>query len=677
MELYRLYYDDSGFHNRLHREVIESTYPTLSASAPAETFNIWQLSETAAEEYNAIKERYQSTLVGFEQHGYFEFYGDDARLVSQIIRSRVFEKPTGTDTRLFTAFPVDQWSAFSEMIRKKGESLALMNERADGTHRLMKYFNWKDYLPLDALIHVDGREFRIDTVDYQTGVVSLQDMTMAKEARYPIFRNESVEFVRSYYEEEAPAYDFSTEIRVMDALEQSGVSHDDFSGEQMDVIYDAAQKELDLEPLADPDFPPEQMQLIVDAEERLRESGDGIPADLLGLLSEDVMTLEEVDAARAKYQLPQEGDEKEKKNEKTEAGANPGEASRGELTPSERFSVIDVDWHPSKKEYSIWDSRLNNYYINADGNTVVFDSRWQAEDYRNDLIENYQTKAQFPPLERAKQLLNWYSIAEFGVPADFDDPAKVGIGYTTVGEEELPIEVFVNLVDFRLERFFNNELIETRQYDSMEDLIAVELGNLDYDELVSVSDEEIEAAKAVHQVTADPAGDIELRSIVLELNPDRSEEQESSEESKQKESESSLSEQHVSEQFASEQPEVETNPGSEQNNHPEVETNPDPEQEQPEAAAEPDSKQKQQERIRMKEKREKEQAVWTAKFDKLLQPSIERKYGADYFEKIPPEEAAGYFSRIEDLSAQGSGELGDKEHGGGDRNGHLGGYEDH
>ncbi|MCD8013385.1 MAG: hypothetical protein LUG99_09445 [Lachnospiraceae bacterium] len=90
---------------------------------------------------------------------------------------------------------------------------------------------------------------------------------------------------------------------------------------------------------------------------------------------------------------------------------------------------------------------------------------------------------------------------------------------------------------------------------------------------------------------------------------------------------------------------------------------------------------------RIREKREKEQAAWTAKFDKLLQPFIERKYGADYFEKILPEEAAGYFSCIEDLSVQGSGEqgsgelgsgeLGGKEQGGGDRNGYPGGYEDH
>ncbi|MCD7744129.1 MAG: DEAD/DEAH box helicase family protein [Lachnospiraceae bacterium] len=322
----------------------------LSASAPAESFTVWQLSETAAKEYDTIKERYQSTLVAFEQHGYFEFYGDDARLVSQIIRSRIFEKPAGEDTRLFTAFPVSQWAAFSEMIREKGESLALMSERPDGTHRLMKYFNWKDYLPLDAVIHVDGREFRIDTVDYQTGVVSLQDMTMAKEARYPIFRNESVEFVRSYYEEEEPVYDFSTEMRVADALEQSNVSHDDFSGEQMDVIYDAAQKELDIVPLADPDFSPEQMQLIADAEEQLQSGSAGISADLIESLSEEVMTQEEVETAREKYQLPlnEDGAERVRPREKTNDAEDIEEAADG--PENVRLKSIVLELNPAEGE---------------------------------------------------------------------------------------------------------------------------------------------------------------------------------------------------------------------------------------------------------------------------------------------------------------------------------------
>ncbi len=305
MELYRLYYDDPESKTRLHDAVFDATYPMLSRRREAEEqFTVQKLGETAAEEYDAIKKRYQNTLVGFEQHGYFEFYGEDAKLVSQIIHSRLFDKPMESGTIPFTAFPVKQWMVFSGMIREKGESIALMSERANGTHRLMKYFSWKNYLPVDETVHIDGREFRIDSVDFQNGVVSLQDMTMAKEARYPVFRSESVAFVRSYYEHEEPTFDFSTEIRVMDAVEQGGVGHDDFSGEQMDVIYDAAQKELDLEPIVNPDFSPEQMQLLEDAEERQREEGGDLSPDVIETLSADVMTQEEIDAARERYQLP-------------------------------------------------------------------------------------------------------------------------------------------------------------------------------------------------------------------------------------------------------------------------------------------------------------------------------------------------------------------------------------
>ena len=54
----------------------------------------------------------------------------------------------------------------------------------------------------------------MDTVDFERGKVSLQDMTMAKEARYPLFREEPVEFVRALYEPEEPQFDFATEEQV-------------------------------------------------------------------------------------------------------------------------------------------------------------------------------------------------------------------------------------------------------------------------------------------------------------------------------------------------------------------------------------------------------------------------------------------------------------------------------
>ncbi|HAL58298.1 MAG TPA: hypothetical protein DCP64_02195, partial [Sarcina sp.] len=71
-------------------------------------------------------------------------------------------------------------------------------------HHETKYFRGEDFLPINAEIHINDRDYRIDSVDFVNGTVSLQDMTMAREARYPLFRTESVDYVRSYYEEQYP-----------------------------------------------------------------------------------------------------------------------------------------------------------------------------------------------------------------------------------------------------------------------------------------------------------------------------------------------------------------------------------------------------------------------------------------------------------------------------------------
>lgn len=49
-----------------------------------------------ANEYNALKERYPDALVGYEQHGNFEFYGEDAKRVSELLGSKLLEKETAS-----------------------------------------------------------------------------------------------------------------------------------------------------------------------------------------------------------------------------------------------------------------------------------------------------------------------------------------------------------------------------------------------------------------------------------------------------------------------------------------------------------------------------------------------------------------------------------------------------
>ena len=128
------------------------------------------------------------------------------------------------------------------------------------------------------------------------------------------------------------------------------------------------------------------------------------------------------------------------------------------------------------------------YDVDADSVTEEFTSEWQAEAYRLEL----QGQAEQALTERAKGLISDFCRSEYGSEADFSDPAKVGVAYTTVTDDEIPVQVNIDLVNFRLERYLDDEHLETRQYGSLQELITNELENLDFSDLIHVSDEDVE-----------------------------------------------------------------------------------------------------------------------------------------------------------------------------------------
>ncbi|HJI05293.1 MAG TPA: SNF2-related protein [Faecalibacterium prausnitzii] len=155
----------------------------------------------AAAEYNALKEQYPDALVGFEQNGYYEFYGEDARKVCELLGGKLLEKETALGTVPVTGFPSNQWVYRAKQLWQRGENIYLAGLNEDGTHHQTKYLRREDYLPLDATVHMEGRAFRVDTVNYDRGSVTLQDVALA-EMRMPIFREEPLALVRELYEEQ-------------------------------------------------------------------------------------------------------------------------------------------------------------------------------------------------------------------------------------------------------------------------------------------------------------------------------------------------------------------------------------------------------------------------------------------------------------------------------------------
>ena len=157
------------------------------------------------------------------------------------------------------------------------------------------------------------------------------------------------------------------------------------------------------------------------------------------------------------------------------------------LDPADRFHVVSLD-RGFRTLYAVWDDETHGYYVDADGVTEEFTSEWQAEAYRLEL----QGQAEQALLERAKGLISDFCRSEYGSEADFSDPAKIGVAYTTVTDDEIPIQVNIDLVNYRLERYLDDEHLETRQYGSLQELISNELESLDFSDLIHVSDADVE-----------------------------------------------------------------------------------------------------------------------------------------------------------------------------------------
>ena len=102
-------------------------------------------------------------------------------------------------------------------------------------------------------------------------------------------------------------------------------------------------------------------------------------------------------------------------------------------------------------------------------------------------------------IERAKEYLRDFFGREYGDDdAVFDDLSKIPIAHTTTENEELFVQVNVNLIERKIEKYLGDDLIEMVEYETLKGLNDNELSALNYDDLVAVSDEEIAEYKREH-----------------------------------------------------------------------------------------------------------------------------------------------------------------------------------
>lgn len=158
-------------------------------------------------------------------------------------------------------------------------------------------------------------------------------------------------------------------------------------------------------------------------------------------------------------------------------------------------------------------------HLTADSSSPLktFSTLDEAKEYVDE-----ELREQEPDLiQQAKNLINEYSLSEFDNEADFSDLEHIDLADTEWTDDETGkehrIQVSVDLLNYRLDTWVDGDLIESNQFDSLEELSGIELSWLNFDSLITLSDKALEtlhekeineeAAKAIDEHEAEYGAD--------------------------------------------------------------------------------------------------------------------------------------------------------------------------
>ena len=156
-----------------------------------------------AERYWDLKAQHPDKLVGVQVGEFMMFYGKDAEEAAPALgtKTQVLDIP-GLGATTVTGGRRG-WQTVLKKLLEHGHSVLLArpdpDRGPDAPYEIIKERDAADYIPIGMELTIDGRCMKIDSVDFQAGTVSLQDLDM--KGWFPIFRSESIQFVREFVEE--------------------------------------------------------------------------------------------------------------------------------------------------------------------------------------------------------------------------------------------------------------------------------------------------------------------------------------------------------------------------------------------------------------------------------------------------------------------------------------------
>ena len=184
----------------------QKTPETATADEPNLTPNV--------EEYLNLKAAHPDKLVGVQVGETILFYGTDAEEAAPALGRKTVTREI-PDLGTVSVTGANGWQSVLKKLLEHGKSVVLARPDAergrDAPYEIIKERSAADYIPVGMELTIDGRLMKIDSVDYNAGTVSLQDMEL--RGWFPIFRSESIPFVRQFVEErEQQTFDLTPDV---------------------------------------------------------------------------------------------------------------------------------------------------------------------------------------------------------------------------------------------------------------------------------------------------------------------------------------------------------------------------------------------------------------------------------------------------------------------------------
>ena len=274
MGLLRLYSDAPEFRQRLHREVIDETYPKLhELLRPLSDNDI----DKAIQDWNGKIESKHAVVRYMEKHGRekdtavwlaHEFDGSDGKTPFSVRP----ESPEGTvlpwpkvqrriaqlikEDRFYTEAEQDQFDnidpiAIREALAERGivngelvdekkldndpfiqrvmaDVAQIAAEEQEQSNQPLSDAEYarKNLIPGETTFALDGRTFQVSKLEPDIGRVELQDVTFANAVGFPIFRVEPISVIRQHLEQEPepPTTATEPEKTLVEVLDEHPVS---------------------------------------------------------------------------------------------------------------------------------------------------------------------------------------------------------------------------------------------------------------------------------------------------------------------------------------------------------------------------------------------------------------------------------------------------------------------